>query len=292
MTSSATSRAPGQGAGWTSNQNPERDGSSVTVATHWHDLVTAALLGTDRRDPPEPPAGPLGDVVADAVAPTPSARMLVTVAASTAVRRAGLRPHPPTPPLARPDQDERPMVPPAAARRWRAIVAAWPVLEDEWLASVARRRMRLPPDVLVDLLRRHQCDPGRAARVLRLGGPLARWLLDQRPELGPTSTRRRMSSEMDLEELPGLAVPPALLAMLTAPPTDISASIVGGLADGSFGAAHRAVLVNFIARMRPDACAPLVVALRTGDAGPAVSLAHALADLAEHRHRMLEELAS
>ncbi|MGH9272159.1 MAG: hypothetical protein ACRDZ2_12910, partial [Ilumatobacteraceae bacterium] len=63
-----------------------------------------------------------------------------------------------------------------------------------------------------------------------------------------------------------------------------------GLADGSLGVAHRAVLVNFVARMRPDACAPLAAALRTSDTTNAIGLVHSLADLAEQRHLMRQEL--
>ncbi|MGH9270494.1 MAG: hypothetical protein ACRDZ2_04410 [Ilumatobacteraceae bacterium] len=260
------------------------------MGEHWDDLVTAALLGTDRRDPPAPPPGPLADVVDDAVAVTPSARMLVNVGATTAARRGGVRPRPATPLLAGPDPDDRCLVPPAAARRWRTIVGEWPVLEDEWLATVERRTLRLPPDVLVGLLRRHQRDAVRSARVMRLGGPLASWLVEQRPELAPIGRRRPQTVDGDLGELPGLPVPPALLALLTAPPDDISSSVVAGVADGSFGAAHRAVLVNFVARMRPDACGPLAEALRTSDGAGTVGLIHMLADLAEQRHCMLLEL--
>ncbi len=265
--------------------------STETVAEHWHELVTAALLGSDRRDPPEPPPGPLADVVADAASPTPSARMLTTVAACAAVRRAGLRPLPPTPLLAGPAADDRAMVPPAAARRWRSIIAEWPVLEDEWLALVEQRRFRLPPDVLVGLLRRHQRDAARAARVVRIGEPLAGWLLDQRPALAPTARRPAPPPDLGVDGLPALAVPPALLALLTAPPDEIAASIATGLADGSLGVTHRAVLINFVARMRPDACRPLAARLRASDSTSSVGLVHALADLAEQRHLARQELS-
>src|SRR5262245_13302177 len=109
---------------------------STTLGAHWHDLVTASLLGTDRREPPAPPAGPVADLVADTTRPDPSGRMLAAVAACTVARRAGVRPRPPTAPLAPPEADHRPVVPPAASRRWRQVVAAWPVLEDEWLGIV------------------------------------------------------------------------------------------------------------------------------------------------------------
>ena len=128
------------------------------VADHWHELVTAALLGTDRRDPPDPPPGPLADAVADCAAPTPSGRMLADVAACTAVRRAGLRPHPPATPLApagrgRPALGESGGRPPLAidrrpvagtggrmARRRRSTRPAPPRRRPGWTPSSPRRR--------------------------------------------------------------------------------------------------------------------------------------------------------
>ena len=62
---------------------------------HWQQLLTVALLGTDRRDPPPPLHGPVGEVVADTVRQEPSARMLADVAACAAVRRAAFLPGPP-----------------------------------------------------------------------------------------------------------------------------------------------------------------------------------------------------
>jgi hypothetical protein len=92
--------------------------------------------------------------------------------------------------------------------------------------------------------------------------------------------------------LPELPVPPALLALLTAPAGAVAAAVAGGLADGTLGLPHRAVLVNFVARVQPDALAPLAEALRALDPqAPMIGLAHTLADLAATRHVMLEELA-
>ena len=82
------------------------------------------------------------------------------------------------------------------------------------------------------------------------------------------------------------------MPLLTLTPTTIVRVLVGGVVDGTFAAAHRAVLVNFLARMRPEACRPLAVALREVDPPQTVvALVHLLADLAETRHQMLEELA-
>mgnify|MGYP001104035568 FL=1 len=266
--------------------------ADATIADLWHELVTVALLGSDRRDPPAPPPGPLADLVDDAVAPSPSLRLLTLVSACVAARRGGLRPLPPAPPLAPPaPEPARPMLPVAAARRWREIVASWPVLEDEWLAVVERSGWALPPDVLVELLRRHRRDATRRARVLRMGGAVATWLLQHRPELRANAGRVRPPAVDD--PLPGLAVPPELLPLLTAAPERVVAAVRGGLRAGSLDQAHRAVLVNFVARVRTDALLPLASALAaTEDIPFSVSgMCHSLAELAATRAHMLEELS-
>jgi hypothetical protein len=264
---------------------------SASLTDHWHELVTVALLGTDRRDPPTPPPGPLADVVDDSVAGTPSARMLVAVAGCVAARRAGLRPLPAADaPLAPPD-DDRPLVAPVAARRWWSVIRAWPVLEDEWLAVVERTGRRLPPDVLVGLLRRHRTDGTRLALVLRMGGATASWLLEHQPSLR-SSTPLRPPPAIG-GPLPGLAVPPDLLSLLEAAPDVVVPAVVGGFRDGAFGVAHRAVLVNFVARVRTDALLPLASALAAAELPhTSAGLAASLAELAATRAHMLEELAT
>jgi hypothetical protein len=265
---------------------------TATLTDHWHDLVTVALLGTDRRDPPEPPPGPLADLVADTVAPTSSARMLAAVGACVAARRGGLRALAPAVPPAAPEADDRPLVAPAAARRWWSIIVSWPVLEDEWLAVVERSGRRLPPDVLVGLLRRHRTDAARRARVLRMGGAVAAWLLEHQPVLRSSSTTPRRPPAVD-DSLPPLAVAPELLEVIAAPPELVVPAVAGGFQEGTFGLAHRAVLVNFVARMRPDALVPLAAALGAAELPHAnAGLAHSLAELAATRAHMLEELAS
>lgn len=266
--------------------------SATSLTDHWHELVTVALLGTDRREPPEPPPGALADVVDDCVAPTASARLLTAVGGCVAARRAGLRPLPPSPVIAPPAPDERPLLPPAAAERWRGTIRAWPVLEDEWLATVERRGWRLPPDVLVGLLRRHRTDAVRRARVLRMGGEVATWLLELQPELRSTTTRRPAPGLDD--PLPGLAVPPALLELLTAAPSTVVPAVVNGLRSGEYDLTHRAVLVNAVARVRTDALLPLAAALGAPDGLPfsLAGLCHSLAELAATRAHMLEELTS
>lgn len=265
------------------------DHASGSITSHWHELVTVALLGTDRRDPPLPPAA-LADVVDDALDRHPAARMLTAVGASVVARRVGVRPGPPATTLQAPPPDRRPMVSPAAAARWRRVIAEWPVLEDEYWAAVRRRRRRVPPDLLVAALRRHRRDGHRWGEVMAVGGPAAAWLVNHRPGLGRGDRSAPVPPERGLDELPALPVAPELVGLLSAGERAVVAGVVGLLVTGRVTMAHRNVLVNFVARCRPDVLPALAAALVTDVAGPGATLALALADLATTRHDMLAEL--
>ncbi|MET0580059.1 MAG: hypothetical protein ABW122_15490, partial [Ilumatobacteraceae bacterium] len=150
------------------------------------------------------------------------------------------------------------------------------------------RGWQLSPDVLVGLLRRHRTDATRRSRVERVGGPLVAWLGEHQPDLRPVA--RRGPPPVDLG-LPGLAVPPTLLALLEAPPGPVVDAVLTGFLDGTFGRAHRAVLVNFVARTRPDGLPELAEALGRVDLPyDGIGVARSLADLATTRHEMLQEL--
>ena len=163
-------------------------GVMVQLADTWDELVTVGLLGTDRRDPPELPAGLLADTVADAQRTTPQGRLLAAVAATVVAQRCGATPLPPRPLLMPPDPDDRPMLPVAAVERWQLIVSNWPVLEAEWLAVAAARGWRPAPDVLVALLRRHRRSQVLADAVLAWGG--ARGGVARRPRPRPRTRRQ------------------------------------------------------------------------------------------------------
>lgn len=254
------------------------------LGTYWDELITAALLGTDRRDAPAPPDGPIADLVADALRPDGASRMLATVAALAAARRAGFVPLPAADPLQPPTPDERPECRPASVATWRTIVREWPVLEDEWLLTVIEQGCVLPPDALVELLLRHRADAVRRARVMLAGGPVARWLVEQVPSLGAPSPRSvPVGAVTNLPELP---VPPELHDLLGADAHTFASRLRADFAAGRFGQPHRAVLVNLIARCRPAVLLDAAEAFESAGVG----LALALADEARLRHRSLTEL--
>jgi hypothetical protein len=267
--------------------------TAVTVAERWRELVSVAMLGTDRRKPPEPD-GLIADLVDDTVRSTPSERMLAQVAATVAVRRAGVLPGPPLPPVAGPDVDERPICVPAAAERWHHVVSSWPVLEDEWLLTVLTNGWRVPPDLVPELLARHRSDPIRRACAELACGPLAGWLVGHLSDLaarGAASTQPDPSAD-DIAHLPALPIPPDLEPLLHADGDVIAPQLAGAIDAGLLVHAHRAVLINLVARMRPDALPRVASALEAID-GRSVGfpLASVLADLAHTRHQMLDELS-
>ncbi len=256
----------------------------ATLDEFWAELVTAALLGTDRRDPPTPPAGPVADVVDDALAPDGASRLLATVGSMAAARRAAFVPTAPTELLQPPDVDERPMCSAAAVATWRDVLAEWSVLEDEWVLTLVEQGLRLPPDALVELLIRHRGDAVRRARVAIAGGPLARWLVDQLP--GLAATTGATASADAVATVPELPVPPELAELLAADAHTFTARLIPAFDAGAFGPPHRAVLVNLFARCRPAVLVDVADELERTSIG----LALALADLARLRHRMLVEL--
>jgi hypothetical protein len=139
------------------------------IAEYWREMVTVALLGTDRRDPPSPPVGGLADLAADDPQPTPSQRLLQQVAGCIVAQRAGVVPGATAPSVAPPTDDPRPVTPTVATATWRRIVADWPVLEDEWVLTVIQRGLRLSPELVVPLLTRHRDMPVRWWQPARWG---------------------------------------------------------------------------------------------------------------------------
>ncbi|MEN9643429.1 MAG: hypothetical protein RL238_98 [Actinomycetota bacterium] len=259
------------------------------VQEYWDQMVTVALLGTDRREPPAAPPGGLADLAADQPLPTASQRLLQQVAATAVVRRAGVQPGPVAEVVAPPDADPRPLTPPSATATWHRVVSDWPVLEDEWVLTVVRNGHRLAPELVPPLLARHRADGVRHARVRAAAGPLADWMISWSPRLACTS-KQRVVPEL-VAEVPELPITPDLVGLLSAPPARVAEVVAGGLSSGALAVSHRPVLVNLVARVQPAALEPLAVALdRVDPSRSTIGIALALADLARLRHHLLTEL--
>lgn len=132
----------------------------------WSELVSTALVGTDRR--PVPGTGPSQD---------PALALLSRCAVASLTRRVGAPPQRFDGTLPDPaPADLRPMLPEPAVYRLRAILDSYPKYLPEWLAAVRAAGFRLPAAFSPALL-----DLGRTNTLIRpdlalvLGAP-GRWL--------------------------------------------------------------------------------------------------------------------
>ncbi|MFD5701800.1 DUF5691 domain-containing protein [Streptomyces lasiicapitis] len=169
--------------------------------TSWEELVTAALLGTDRRTPPVTAPG------RDA-----PAALLDAAAVQTVRRRAGLRA---APAAKRPEPaspDPRTVVPAAARRRLATLLAdhtgtagggrrgTAPDLVEllpQWLAMANERGFAPPPELLPALLNAARGRTDLRPQALAFAGPRATWLARLNPDW-----------KFALRAAPGRAAPP------------------------------------------------------------------------------------
>ena len=161
-----------------------------TPETHagdsWEELVTVALLGTERRTPPGWSPGREAPMA-----------LLDAAAAGTLRRRAGLRP---ARAAALPEpaaRDPRPALPPAAARRLTLLLADRPgtggggrrgaapdlmELLPQWLALANERGYAAPPAALPALLDAARGRTDLRPAALAFAGPRALWLARLNPD--------------------------------------------------------------------------------------------------------------
>lgn len=152
----------------------------------WEDLMTAALLGTERRTPEGVPPGPEAPMV-----------LLDAAAVETVRRRAGLRPGRAAPLPEPAAGDPRPPLPDAAARRLAMLLADRPgsggggrrgaapdliELLPQWLATANARGFAAPPALLPALLDAARGRTDLRPAALRFAGPRAVWLARLNPD--------------------------------------------------------------------------------------------------------------
>ncbi|MFG2243851.1 DUF5691 domain-containing protein [Spirillospora sp. NPDC048823] len=170
--------------------------------TAWNEHVTAALLGTERRDPPVLPGA--------SEEPGDRAGRLLDQAAVLAVRRrAGRVPSGAAPvPVALAPVEDAPVVAAPAAARLRRILRGEQIrVLPEWLEAAAARGLRVPAQLLPDLLERGRGDRMLRPSIARASGRRGVWLALQNtdwaylvgsgddpgggPEVWETGTRNR-----------------------------------------------------------------------------------------------------
>ncbi|BCJ65526.1 DUF5691 domain-containing protein [Polymorphospora rubra] len=170
----------------------------TTATPAWAEVMSTALVGTDRTGPPTwvPPT-----------AADPASGLLEVAALLAVSRRAGGLPDRDVARPARAPDEARPMVGAAAGNRLTRLLGgnvfdadARSELTREWLSLAAGRGLVAPPQSLPALL-----EAGRASRELRslvavAGGNRARWLAEQRPSWGYLLEEADDPDEVDLTE--------------------------------------------------------------------------------------------
>src|SRR5215472_2478723 len=161
--------------------NDPRAASQVRTASGWPELVSVALLGTERRAPP-PPADPaLADLADAASQRSAEERLLLAAGALAVLRRAG-RLAPPAPPLPAPAPAEaRPACGATAAYRLTLLLDDQRALLPEWLRAVAGRGLRVPAERLPDLLEAATANQAMRRDVEPVLGERGPWLAAQVP---------------------------------------------------------------------------------------------------------------
>ncbi|MFE7624322.1 DUF5691 domain-containing protein [Streptomyces sp. NPDC057509] len=165
------------------------DLADAVAATSWEDLVTSALLGTDRH----PPGGASG------AGPDGAASALLDAAAlHTVRRRAGLLPAAASPRPAPAPEDPRPPLPEAARGRLAQLLAdraaaggsggrrgTAPDLTElipQWLATAGLHGYRAPDSALPALLDAARARTDLRPQALEFAGPRGLWLAGLNPE--------------------------------------------------------------------------------------------------------------
>ncbi|WP_440064003.1 DUF5691 domain-containing protein [Streptosporangium sp. OZ121] len=143
----------------------------MSASAEWEDLVSAALVGTDRRPLPGQGASEV--------------ELLGRAAVHTLRMRAGRRPVVPaeSPAVAAPE--EQPAVSRAAGDRLARILGGeQPRLLTEWLETAAARGYRLSPHLLPELLDHAAKDRSIRPHLGVLAGNRGRWLAGLNPAWG------------------------------------------------------------------------------------------------------------
>ncbi|MFF0308470.1 DUF5691 domain-containing protein [Streptosporangium sp. NPDC004379] len=139
----------------------------MNAPPEWEELVSAALVGTDRR--------PLPGTAA------PEVELLERAAVHTVRTRAGRRPLAAEPVDAAPPEERPAVSRPAADRLARILGGEQPRLLPEWLRVAAGHRLRVPPHLLPELLDQAARDRSIRPHLGVLAGNRGRWLAGLNP---------------------------------------------------------------------------------------------------------------
>lgn len=151
----------------------------------WQDVITTALVGTERRTLTLTPAtNPLSQLLSQLDATDPEATLLSAAGAISLYHRAGQRPITDNHPLPQPcPPEDKPPCSPRAAHYLKLMLQKDRVkLLPEWLAATATAGYRVPDYCLPELLEVGRTSPQLRSAILPVLGQRGRWLATHNPD--------------------------------------------------------------------------------------------------------------
>lgn len=153
----------------------------------WAEVLSAALIGTERRPFVPEPAGPgpadgesAGPETAGPEATDPAQALLRQAMLLTVPALMGTPPADYTGTLPEPaPDDDRPLISPVVQLRLRALLDAYPKYLGEWLVAVQTAGYRLPSAVMPALLDVGRTNTSLRAALAQVLGPRGQWLARQ-----------------------------------------------------------------------------------------------------------------
>lgn len=221
----------------------------ASASAEWAQLVTTAVLGTDRR--PLPTATPGWETLVAAT--DPGVELLDRAAAVATARRAGVQPNPAPARIEPAPVDGRAPCPVEAALLLaRMLRGEHDVLLPEWFALCELAVVQVPPHLVPALLLRGRRNPAFNVVVRRVIGARAAWLAESMPEL-------------NIKTLPG-PVPDGAAAFLPPSPPPDSGAVVTAISstfhDRAATWAAAAQLRTAVASVAPAWLPALIVELQ------------------------------
>lgn len=179
----------------------------TTIETIWHELVTSALLGTERR-PFVLPRGEsvVGELLTPLAAAAPEAALLGAAAVVSQYRRTGSSAAPATEPL--PTASTHEALQPCSARSryhlTQLLGGQHRELLGEWLNLAATAGICAPPQYLPALLDLGNTQPAQRTAIAPLLGTRGRWLAAQNDDwhyaILPTATFSSLNEAQLLDQ--------------------------------------------------------------------------------------------
>ena len=141
-------------------------------SSSWSEVLSAALVGTDRRPVAPEAAGPEADDPAQALLRQAMALTVPALTGAPPARYQGALPGPAP-------SDPRPLISPLVQLRLRTLLDAYPKYLGEWLAAVQVSGHRLPSAALPALLDAGRTDTTLRPALAQVLGPRGQWLAGQ-----------------------------------------------------------------------------------------------------------------